>query len=279
MQETEKRAIVISGCAGRMGRALIRQVLAPGSGLGERLRLIGGIEAAGHPAVGADMGRLAGLDDAGIAVGAEESLELIARADGLIEFSSPAASVEHATLAAQGRIVHVIGATGFDGAQQERIRAAARHAAIVQSSNMSLGVSLLAELARIAAARLREGWDVEILDTHHRHKLDAPSGSALLLAEAVAQARGWRPGEAMEFDRSARRAPRPEASIGMAARRGGSVVGAHEILFAGEGEEITLAHRAGDRAIYARGALQAFLWAHGRPPGLYGMGDVLGFSR
>ena len=278
MPQTHRRDIVVSGCAGRMGQALVREILAPDSGFAHRLRLIGGIEADGHPATGADIGRLAGLDEAGVAVNAEDALGLIARADALVEFSSPAASVEHAALAAQGRIVHVIGATGFDAAQQRRIRAAARHAVVVQSSNMSLGVCLLAELARIAAARLLDGWDVEILDTHHRNKLDAPSGSALLLAEAVAQARGWRLEDTLQLDRSQSREKRPLQAIGMAARRGGSVVGAHEILFAGAGEEITLAHRAGDRAIYARGALQALLWAHGQPPGLYSMREVLGFA-
>ena len=278
MRETERHSIVICGCAGRMGQALIRQILAGDGGFAEKLRLVGGIEADGHPAIGTDMGRLVGLDEAGVVVGGTEPVELIARADGLIEFSSPAASVEHAALAAQGRIVHVIGATGFDAEQQGRIRAAARHATIVQSGNMSLGMSLLAELVRITASRLGEEWDAEIMDTHHRHKLDAPSGSALMLAQAVAQARAWRLDDVLQFDRSRKRQPRPRAAIGMSCRRGGSVIGAHEVLFAGSGEEITLAHRAADRAIFARGALQAFLWAKGKLPGLYNMRDVLGFS-
>ena len=272
------RRIVICGCAGRMGQALIRQILARDGGFAEKLRLIGGIETDGHPSIGTDMGRLVGLDEIGVVIGATHPVELIAKADGLIEFSTPRASVEHAALAAQGRIVHIIGATGFDAEQQGRIRAAARHATIVQSANMSLGLSMLAELARIAAARLGEEWDAEIMDTHHRHKLDSPSGSALMLAQAVAQARAWNLDDVLQFDRSQERQQRPRAAIGMASRRGGSVIGAHEVLFAGAGEEITLAHRAEDRAIYARGALRAFLWAQGKLPGLYNMRDVLGFA-
>ena len=260
-----------------MGKELIRQVLEPGNGF-DNLRLIGGIESPDCPAIGMDMGQLAGFDDIGVVIGAETPLELITKADGLIEFSSPQASVEHAALAAQARIVHVIGTTALSDEQQKRIEAAARHATIVQSSNMSLGVSLLGELTRIAAKHLGDDWDIEILDSHHRHKRDAPSGSALLLAEAVAQARGQKLSEVVEFDRHEQNQPRAKGSIGMTARRGGSIIGEHEVMFAGEGEQIMLTHRAEDRSIYARGALQAFLWAEGRQHGLYDMRDVLGLK-
>ncbi len=271
-----QRNFIISGCAGRMGREIIRQALAPG-GACERLRIIGGVEAKGSDAVGVDMGRLAGLDDIGITVG-DSLLDLVTQAEGIIEFSSPEATAEHVALAAQGRIAHIIGATATNPEQQERIVAAARHSVIVQASNMSLGMTLLGELARLGANLLGEEWDVEILESHHRNKLDAPSGSALELAEAIADAREQKLSD-VELERHKHRRPRTPGSIGMAMRRGGSIIGEHEILFAGNGEHIALTHRAEDRAIYARGALHALEWAcDGKKPGLYDMRDVLGFG-
>lgn len=273
----EQRSVIISGCAGRMGREIIRQILAPGKA-GEELRIIGGIEADGSDAIGVDMGRLAGLDDIGVSVGGSP-LELVTQADGIIEFSSPDATVKHAALAAQGRIAHIIGTTAIDGEQQKRIAAAARHSVVVQASNMSLGMTLLAELARLGAKHLGEEWDVEILDGHHRDKLDAPSGSAWSLAQAVADAREQKLSDVVELERHAQRKPRTPGSIGMAARRGGGIIGEHEVLFAGNGEYIALTHRAQDRAIYACGALHAFEWAcDGKKPGLYDMRDVLGLG-
>ena len=272
----KQRNFIISGCAGRMGREIIRQALAPG-GAGERLRIIGGVEAKGSDAVGVDMGRLAGLDDIGITVG-DSLLDLVTQAEGIIEFSSPEATAEHAALAAQGRIAHIIGTTATNPEQQERIVAAARHSVIVQASNMSLGMTLLGELARLGANLLGEEWDVEILESHHRNKLDAPSGSALELAEAIAAGREQKLSD-VELERHKHRRPRTPGSIGMAMRRGGSIIGEHEILFAGNGEHIALTHRAEDRAIYARGALHALEWAcDGKKPGLYDMRDVLGFG-
>lgn len=277
MAQTGRRKIIIAGCAGRMGRELVRQIQLGDSGFGD-LDLIGGVERPGHPVNGADMGRIAGLEDIGITVQTGSPLELFAKADGVIEFSSPAASVEHAALSAQARIVHVIGTTGFSAEQQDRVRAAARHTVIVQSSNMSLGLNLLLELAQIAARSLGKAWDVEITESHHRHKIDAPSGSALLLADTVAKVRKQRLGDVISHDRSRKREARAPGEIGMASRRGGSIVGEHELLFAGEGEHVTLAHRAESRSIYARGAFKALLWGCecGRKRGLFGMRDVLG---
>ena len=272
--------VVISGAAGRMGQTVARQILDPVCGFATRLHLIGGIESEEHPSSGKNIAELLGLpkNSTEATINPTDEVELISKADAVIEFSTPQATTIHADLAAQARIIHIIGATGFTPQQQSRIAAAARHATIVQSSNMSLGLCLLAELTRIAAERLADGWDAEILDTHHRAKKDAPSGSALMLAQAVADARGWNLAETLAHDRSQTREPRPARSIGIASKRGGSMVGAHDVWFGGEGEEITLAHRAEDRAIYARGALQACLWARGRPPGLYSMRHVLGFA-
>lgn len=277
MTQTKKRDVVIAGCGGRMGKELIRQILRKDTEF-DQLRLIGGVESPGHPAIGVDMGRFVGLDDIGITIGGESLLELFAKADGVIEFSSPEASVAHAGLSAQARIVHVIGTTGFTPEQQKRIQAAARHAVIVQSGNMSLGINLLAELARVTARSLGTAWDVEITDSHHRQKVDAPSGSALLLAEAVAQAREQQLKEVAEFDRFQKRNARTRGAIGMSSRRGGSIIGEHELLFAGQGEYITLTHHAENRAIYAEGAFQALLWACncGEKRGLFSMRDVLG---
>lgn len=272
-----RRNVIISGCAGRMGREIIRQILAPG-GACERLRIIGGIEARGSEAVGVDMGQLAGLDGIGVTVG-DSLLDIVARAGGIIEFSSPEATAAHAALAAQGRIAHVIGTTAINEEQQKRIIAAARHSVIVQASNMSLGMTFLAELARLGAKHLGEGWDAEILESHHRNKVDAPSGSAWSLAQAVAEARGQKLSDVVELERHTQRKPRTPGSIGMAARRGGGIIGEHEVLFAGNGEHIALTHRAEDRAIYAHGALHALEWAcDGKKPGLYGMRDVLGLG-
>ena len=273
----KQRNFIISGCAGRMGREIIRQALAPG-GAGERLRIIGGVEAKGSDAVGVDMGRLAGLDDIGITVG-DSLLDLVTQAEGIIEFSTPEATAEHVALAAQARIAHIIGATAINDEQQKRVTAAARHSVIVQASNMSLGMTLLAELARLGAKHLGEEWDVEILESHHRNKVDAPSGSAWFLAQAIADAREQKLSDVAELERHTQRKPRTPGSIGMAARRGGGIIGEHEILFAGNGEHIALTHRAEDRAIYARGALHALEWAcDGKKPGLYDMRDVLGFG-
>jgi len=200
----------------------------------------------------------------------------MSQADGVIDFATPAASVELAALAAQARLVHIIGTTGFDADQEAQIAAAARHARIVKSGNMSLGVNMLAGLVRQAAAQLGDAWDIEIIDMHHRHKVDAPSGTALLLGAAAAQGRGVDLDDAKESGSDGIGAPRAAGAIGFAALRGGSVVGDHEVILAGENEQIRLAHRAEDRDIFARGALKAALWAQDQSEGLYSMQQVLG---
>ena len=262
--------LIVNGCAGRMGRTLIRLINAD-----DRLHLAGGLEASGSAALGEDLGVLAGGEKLGLTA-SDDALALMAQADGIIDFTIPAASVEIAALAAQARSVHIIGTTGFDGAQEDALAAAARHARIVKSGNMSLGVNLLAGLVQKAATQLGDAWDIEILDMHHRHKIDAPSGTALLLGAAAADGRKAKLDALRESGRDGIAAPRANGAIGFAALRGGSVIGDHEVIFAGEHEQIRLTHRAEDRDIFARGALQAALWAHDKSEGLYSMQDVLG---
>jgi 4-hydroxy-tetrahydrodipicolinate reductase len=264
--------LVVVGAGGRMGRTLIRIIHeTPG------VTLVGAVEREGAETLGADAGTLAGLPEAGIAV-TDDPLPVFARADGVLDFTSPAATLAFAEIAAQARIVHVIGTTGLSADDEAAIDAAARHAVIVKSGNMSLGVNLLALLVRQAARALDPSFDIEILEMHHRHKVDAPSGTALLLGKAAADGREVSLADASVRVRDGHTGPRLEGTIGFATLRGGSVAGDHSVLFAGEGETITLSHHAADRAIFARGAVKAALWAKGRKPGRYSMADVLGFS-
>lgn len=265
---SQAKKIIINGCAGRMGQALTRLVLDD-----PRLELAGGLEAPNSAALGADLGVLAGRAACGI-VATNDALTALKDADAVIDFSTPAVSVALAGLAAQARIAHIIGTTGFNAEQEADIEAAARHASIVKSGNMSLGINLLAGLVRQAAGAL--DWDIEILDMHHRDKVDAPSGTALLLAEAAAHGREVALGDVLQSGRDGITGARRSGDIGIAALRGGSVVGDHEVIFAGLNEQIRLVHRAENRDIFARGALQAALWACAQPHGLYDMADVLG---
>lgn len=253
-----------------MGQSLIRLIQADSG-----LTLVGGLEQAGSSAVGADLGTLAGMAPLGITA-SDNYLDLLAKADAVIDFTAPEASVELAAAAAQARIVHIIGTTGFDAAQEDAIAAAGRHATIVKSGNMSLGVNLLAVLVAQAARALGDDWDIEIFDMHHRHKVDAPSGTALLLGEAAAGGRQIALSDKMQSGRDGITGARQAGAIGFSALRGGSVVGDHEVIFAGDGEQIRLTHRAENRDIFARGALKAAQWAAGQKPGVYSMQDVLG---
>lgn len=255
-----------------MGQALTQLILADA-----RVELVGGLEAEDGAALGQDVAALAGLAPCGISA-SDDALGVLSGADAVIDFTVPAASVELAALAAQARIVHIIGTTGFTAEEEEKITAAARHARIVKSGNMSLGVNLLAGLVAQAANALGTDWDIEVLDMHHRDKVDAPSGTALLLADAAASARGVNLGDVKDSGRDGMTGARRHGDIGIAALRGGSVVGDHEVIFAGENEQIRLSHRAEQRDIFARGALQAALWAHDKPQGLYAMHHVLGLQ-
>jgi 4-hydroxy-tetrahydrodipicolinate reductase len=263
--------LIVLGAGGRMGRTLVRAI-AEAAGV----VVAGAVEDARSPLIGQDSGALAGLKPNGIALTAELA-PLLTNADGILDFTAPAASVAFAALAAEAGKVHVIGTTGLSAADEEKIKAAARRAVIVRSGNMSVGVNLLAALVKRVAKTL-DDFDIEILEMHHNQKVDAPSGTALLLGRAAAEGRG------VDLDARAVRArtghtgARKPGDIGFAALRGGSVVGEHSVIFAGPAERLELTHKAEDRMIFARGALRAALWARGQKPGLYSMADVLGLS-
>ena len=266
----DEMRLAVTGAAGRMGRELIRMVHDMPS-----VTLAGATERPGSIALGQDAGLLAGLGKIGVEI-TDDPLELFARIDGVLDFTSPQASVEFAGLAANARIVHVLGSTGLSQSDDAKIAAAARHATIIKSGNMSLGVNLIAALTRRIAQALDSDFDIEVLEMHHRHKVDAPSGTALLLGEAAAQGRKAQLKDVAARARDGHTGPRGRGEIGFAVLRGGSVVGEHTVIFAGEGERIELTHRAADRSIFARGAVKAALWGRGRGPGLFSMADVLG---
>ena len=268
----DRMRVAVVGAGGRMGRTLLQAVLAEPA-----MRLVGALEREGAPTLGEDAGRLVGAGETGVLVGSDP-LPVFAHTDAVLDFTTPQASLAHVELAAQARIVHVVGTTGFAPGDEAAFRAAARHARIVKSGNMSLGVNLLAGLLRRAAAALGPDWDIEIVEMHHRHKVDAPSGTALLLGEAAAEGRGVGLEEVAVRARDGHTGPRPQGAIGFAALRGGSVVGDHTAVIAGEGERIELTHRAESRAIFARGAIRAALWGRDKKPGLYDMADVLGLT-
>ena len=247
--------IGVVGCAGRMGQMLVREIAAtPGA------VLAGGSERPGGPHVGRDVAQLAGLEAAGVAV-VDDPAELFAHADAVIDFTSPEATERHAALAAQSETALVLGTTGLSAAQHEVVLKAATHTPIIQAPNMSVGVNLLLALVEQVARTLDDDYDIEIVEMHHRHKVDAPSGTALGLGRAAAL--GWT-------------GPRPKGEIGFATLRGGDVAGDHTVVFAADGERIELTHKASNRGVFAKGAVRAALWAADKPPGLYSMREVLG---
>jgi 4-hydroxy-tetrahydrodipicolinate reductase len=262
--------LIVAGAGGRMGRTLIHAIAATDGAV-----LAGAVEAQGSAVIGRDAGELAGLGKNGIVVAADVQ-PLLDHADGLIDFTVPAATVALAELAARKGCVHVIGTTGLSGENEKLLAEAAKRAVIVKSGNMSLGVNLLAALVKRVARTLDEAFDVEILEMHHNRKVDAPSGTALMLGRAAAEGRGIDLDQHAVRVRDGHTGARCAGDIGFAALRGGSVVGDHTVIFAGPSERIELVHRAEDRMIFARGAVRAALWARGRSAGLYSMADVLG---
>ncbi|MCD1618279.1 4-hydroxy-tetrahydrodipicolinate reductase [Salipiger manganoxidans] len=269
---TDQPGVVVTGVSGRMGQMLVREL-----GRSDRLRLSGALERPGHAWVGRDLGEAMGGAPLGVTV-SDDPLDTFARAQAVLDFTAPEATVEFADLAAQARCVHVIGTTGLQPAHLDRIRAAAHHAVIVRAGNMSLGVNLLTRITRQVAAALDADWDIEIVEMHHNRKVDAPSGTALMLGEAAAAGRGVDLADASDRGRDGLTGARRRGDIGFAALRGGDVVGEHEVIFATEGERIVLKHIASDRALFARGALRAALWGQDRAPGEYDMLDVLGLN-
>jgi 4-hydroxy-tetrahydrodipicolinate reductase len=264
--------VVIAGAGGRMGRTLIQAVAAT-----KGMTLAGAVDAPGSAVIGRDAGELAGLGANGIKV-TSDAAPLLKAADGLIEFTIPAATLAFAELAAAAGIVHVIGTTGHTAEEEAVIVNAANRAIIVKSGNMSLGVNLLAGLVKQVAKTLNDDYDIEIVEMHHNKKIDAPSGTALMLGKAAAAGRGIDLGARSARGRDGMTGARKPGDIGFASLRGGTNVGEHTVIFAGPAERIELTHRAEDRLIFARGALHAALWARGKKPGLYSMADVLGLA-
>jgi 4-hydroxy-tetrahydrodipicolinate reductase len=265
--------LLIAGAGGRMGRALVRAATET-----QGFAVAGAFESEGSPAFGQDAGELAGLGTLGIKIAADPA-PLAEHADAIVDFTVPASSVALAALASDAKLVHVIGTTGLSAADEQKIEAAARRTAIVKSGNMSLGVNLLAALVKRVARTLGDEFDIEILEMHHRKKVDAPSGTALLLGKAAAEGRGTYLEKRKVASREGHTGARRSGDIGFAALRGGTVVGDHTVIFAGPSERIELTHKAEDRVIFANGALAAARWGKGQKPGLYSMADVLGFSK
>lgn len=267
---TDVPGIVVTGGSGRMGRMLIETVQAS-----DKARLVGVTERPGHDWIGMDIGTAMGGAAIGVSV-TDDPLEAFVTAQAVIDFTSPAATVAHAELTAQARAVHVIGTTGFAPEDLAHLEAAARHAVIVRAGNMSLGVNLLVKLTEKVAQALDADYDIEVIEAHHRHKVDAPSGTALMLGEAAAAGRGVALDAVADRGRDGITGARKRGDIGFTAIRGGDIVGEHDVLFAAEGERITLRHVASDRSVFARGALKAALWGQDKGPGAYDMMDVLG---
>jgi 4-hydroxy-tetrahydrodipicolinate reductase len=264
--------IAVTGAAGRMGRELIKAIHATTGAT-----LAGALEQPGSPALGQDAGLLAGLAKLGVPI-TDDALETFAKVDAVLDFTTPSATVEFAGLAANARIVHVIGTTGLAAPDHAKLDAAARHATIIQAGNMSLGVNLLAALTRKMAEALDADFDIEIIEMHHRLKVDAPSGTALMLGDAAAEGRGVTLTDVAQRVRDGHTGVRRRGDIGFATLRGGSVIGEHTVIFASDSERIEITHKAGDRGLFAQGAVKAALWGHGRGPGRFDMMDVLGLG-
>lgn len=268
----ESIGIAVMGASGRMGRMLIDMISDS-----DKTHLVGVTERTGHDWIGSDLGEVLGGKRSGVHV-YDDPLDVIVKAQAVIDFTSPQATVDHAALTAQARTVHVIGTTGFEDSHLQKLEAAARHATIIRAGNMSLGVNLLTRLTQQVAAALDADFDIEIVEAHHRHKVDAPSGTALMLGEAAAAGRGVKLADVADRGRDGITGARASGDIGFSAIRGGDVVGEHDVIFAGMGERIVLRHIASDRGIFARGALKAALWGQGKPPGEYSMASVLGLA-
>lgn len=262
--------VAVMGAAGRMGRALASAVHEQAGCI-----VAGGTEQPGSDAIGQDVGELAGIGAVGHAVSGDAAA-VIGSVDAILDFTGPGASVRFAEMAAEAGIIHVMGTTGFEDEHEAAIAKAAEKAVIIKAGNMSLGVNLIVEMTKRIAASLDEDFDIEVLEMHHKHKVDAPSGTALMLGQAAADGRGIDLKESSVRSRDGITGARNRGDIGFATMRGGSVVGEHSVVFAGEGERVAISHIASDRGIFARGAVKAALWGKGKAPGLYGMKDVLG---
>ena len=264
--------VVVTGASGRMGQTLVNLITRH-----NEIELVGTLEHPKHQWIGQDIGVAMGGSALGVVV-SEDPIKVIANAEAVIDFTTPSATVEFSKLAAQARAVHIIGTTGMSEDDLERIEAASFHSVIVRAGNMSLGVNLLVALTKKVAAALDSEFDIEIIEAHHNQKVDAPSGTALMLGEAAAKGRDISLAQSSERGRDGITGAREKGSIGFASIRGGDIVGKHDVLFASSGEQLTLSHNATDRNIFARGALKAALWGRDKEPGEYDMMDVLGLE-
>jgi 4-hydroxy-tetrahydrodipicolinate reductase len=264
--------LVVVGAGGRMGRSLVRAISE-----NPDATLHAAIGREESSLIGQDSGVLAGLAANGVPI-TTDALSAFVDAQGILDFTTPAATSAFSELAAQARLVHVIGTTGFSEADIAKLRAAARHAVVIRSGNFSLGVNMLAALVRRAAASLGPDWDIEIVEMHHRMKVDAPSGTALMFGEAAARGRGISLSNAAVRSRDGHTGARETGTIGFQALRGGTVIGDHTVILAGNGERIELRHIAQDRGLFAQGAVKAALWGLGKKPGHYTMDDILGLE-
>ncbi|MGO4713614.1 4-hydroxy-tetrahydrodipicolinate reductase [Bradyrhizobium sp. 2TAF24] len=264
--------LIVAGAGGRMGRTLVRAIAET-----DGVVLAGALEAPGSELIGQDAGVLAGLSPNGVLLSAD-LWAMSAQADGIIDFTVPAATIANVAIAAERGIVHVIGTTGLSKSDDAVIRSVTKRAVVVQSGNMSLGVNLLAALVKRVARALDEDFDIEILEMHHRAKVDAPSGTAYMLGRAAAEGRGIDLQQRSVRARDGYTGARERGDIGFATLRGGTATGDHTVIFAGPYERVELSHKSEDRMIFARGALKAALWARDKQPGFYSMTDVLGLS-
>ncbi len=263
-------AIGVIGAGGRMGTTVAREIFET-----DGCVIAAAAEGPGHPAIGRDVGEVAGLGTVGVSIGADPAA-VFERAAVVIEFALPEATARHAALAAQARTAHVIGTTGFSAEHEAAIAEAGKTAPIVVAPNMSLAVNILFALTRQVASLLDDRFDIEIVEMHHKHKVDAPSGTALGLGRAAAAGRGVDLDTVSQMTRHGHTGARNQGDIGFAVLRGGDVVGDHSVVFAIEGERLELTHKASSRRIFSRGAVHAALWTPGRAPGVYTMADVLG---
>ncbi len=263
--------IAIAGASGRMGRMLVEAVLGSGD-----LQLAGALDLAGSPAIGDDAGAFLGRP-CGVPITSDLRTTL-AGADALIDFTRPAGTLAHLAVCRALGVRMVIGTTGFDEAGKAAIAEAAREIGIVFAPNMSVGVNVVLKLLAMAAKAMPSGYDIEVIEAHHRHKVDAPSGTALAMGEAVAHALGRELRDCAVYAREGHTGERDPSAIGFATIRGGDIVGDHTVLFAGTGERIEISHKASSRQGYAQGSLRAARFLAERPAGLYGMDDVLGLK-
>lgn len=264
--------LIVAGAGGRMGRALTRVISETKGAV-----LAGALEAPVSDLLGKDAGVLAGLPANGVLVSAD-LWTMSANADGILDFTVPAATIANVAIAAERGLVHIVGTTGLSASDNAVIKSVTSRAVVVKSGNMSLGINLLAALVKRVAQSLDDSFDIEILEMHHRAKVDAPSGTALMLGEAAAAGRKLALEAHSARGRDGITGERRAGDIGFASLRGGTVTGDHSVIFAGPMERIELTHRAEDRTMFAQGAVKAALWARDKKPGLYTMADVLGLG-